>query len=77
MINPKENAVDLVDKMYYNVRYDNNENYIPAKAWERAKQCALIACDEIIEVLHIADTGYNMVEFIEYWQQVRKEITKL
>lgn len=66
---PKEKAEKLVDKMYYSRRYDNTENYIPDKAWEHAKQCALIAADELIKYCH--------AEHIGYWQEVRKEIEKL
>ena len=46
---PKEKADELIDKMYYIGRYDDKEDYNPTMAWERAKQCALIAVDEIIK----------------------------
>tara|TARA_R110000868_G_scaffold132299_1_gene342969 strand:- start:1669 stop:1911 length:243 start_codon:yes stop_codon:yes gene_type:complete len=47
-MNAKEKADELIDKMYYVGRYDDKEDYNPAMAWERAKQCALMAVDEMI-----------------------------
>lgn len=44
---------------------------------EQAKQCALIAVDEIIKALHNADTAYDLVDKIEYWNEVKDEIEKL
>jgi len=46
---PKEKADELIDKMYYIGRYDDKEDYNPAMAWNRAKHCALIAVNEILE----------------------------
>ena len=65
---PKEKAEELMDKMYYIGRYDDQESYNPTMAWERGKQCALIAVDEILD-----KDGYNN----DYWQEVKKEIEKL
>lgn len=59
---PKEEAIELVDKMlkeqegYY---LDNSEN---------AKQCALIAVDYIMRVI---DREHA------YWEEVKQEIEKL
>jgi hypothetical protein len=47
-MNAKEKADELIDKMYYVGRYDDKEDYNPAMAWERAKQCAMMAVDEIL-----------------------------
>jgi hypothetical protein len=70
---PKEKAEELIDKMYYVGRYDDKEDYNPAMAWERAKQCALIAVDEIIEQNNVwiiqTKKGTN-----NYWNDVKKEI---
>jgi len=66
---PKEKAEELIDKMYYIGRYDDKEDYNPAMAWERSKQCALIAVDECL---------HTCVEsMIYYWQEVKQEIDKL
>ena len=59
----------LIDKMYYIGRYDEKEDYNPAMAWERAKQCALIAVDEVLE--------YQIYLDDNYWFEVKQEIQKL
>jgi hypothetical protein len=66
---PKEKAIDLVHKFGMENQY-----------YERAKQCALICVDEIINVAkpecHI-ETAYNLEETLEYWEEVKQEIEKL
>jgi len=75
---PKEKAEELVDRMYFSRRYEDEENYIPKQAWNHAKQCALIAVDEIIEVLVDLSNGeFTYIHNVEYWQEVKKEIEKL
>jgi hypothetical protein len=68
---PKEKADELIDKMYYIGRYDDKEDYNPAMAWERAKQCSLIAVDEILDML------IGSIATIDYWQEVKQEIEKI
>ena len=65
---PKEKAKELVDK-YVKMEYlkDFQGMYLPL-----AKQCALIAVDEIIYVL---DEYIDPVRM--YWQEVKKEIQKI
>jgi hypothetical protein len=65
--------------MYFSRRYDDIENYIPSKAWEHAKQCALIAVDEILaskpnEVYKIYSTW---IPASTYWIYVKEQIEKL
>ena len=62
---PKEKAEQLVEKMY------NSALYVASKY--AAKQCAIIAVDEIIKIEkhHIHDL------WVEYWQQVKTEIENL
>jgi hypothetical protein len=76
----KEKASELVDKFYQTTP---NEAWINEplgiskeyKAWEQAKQCALIAVDEILNSRPaITD---SQVEYNEYWQEVKQEIEKL
>jgi len=73
----KEKAEELVDKFYQTTPNEAfiNEPYGIAteyKAWEQAKQCALIAVDEIIEA------GKDVDEFANaYWYKVKEEINKL
>ncbi|MCF8339682.1 MAG: hypothetical protein K9I82_01775 [Chitinophagaceae bacterium] len=79
---PKEKADELIDKMYYIGRYDEKEDYNPAMAWERAKQCALIAVDEILQIFN---NEWTKLDFwteeinvtINFWQEVKQEIEKL
>ena len=44
---------------------------------EMAKQCALIAVDEIIDSSPMYYTGFEYESNLEYWQQVKTEIKKL
>lgn len=74
-MNAKEKADELIDKMYYIGRYDDKEDYNPAMAWERAKQCALIAVDEIINH-HSQEQGLYRIDTY-YWQQVKSELQSL
>lgn len=72
-MNAKEKADELIDKMYYIGRYDDKEDYNPAMAWERAKQCALIAVDEILTISRDnAEIGY-----LKYWSRVKSELQSL
>jgi hypothetical protein len=72
---PKEKAEELVKKMY--AVHSNSASDITLMF---AKQCALIAVDEICEILE--DNGFSFIEYhdrttIEYWLQVKEEIEKL
>ena len=76
---PKEKAEELVDKFYQttpNEYFVNEPIGIKGryKSWEQAKQCALIAVDEILDMVK-----HTPIEFIEtdYWQEVKQEIEKL
>ncbi len=61
---PREKAVELVHKFGMENQY-----------YERAKQCALIAVDEILNVT----AGLNswIGGFQSYWEEVKQEIEKL
>ena len=79
---PKEKAIDLVINKY-------GSNYpIICKMGSRnmyrseAKQCALIAVDEIIgqwEIIdvYLANGNGQLNQNLEYWYKVKKEINKL
>ena len=69
---PKEKAKELIDKIYYCQRYEDGEDYIPLEAYKRAKQCALVAVDEIIK----DKKAFNQIS-IEYWEDVKQEIENL
>jgi hypothetical protein len=63
---PKEKAEELVDKFVQYTPADSEFEY------PYAKQCALIAVDEILNaVTAIADKRYD------YWKEVKKELEKL
>ena len=75
---PKEKAKELFDK-YYIVCQEYTEEI---QCSIQAKECALIAVDEIIqqwEVIdtYIADFGGKLNQSIRYWQEVKQEIQAL
>jgi hypothetical protein len=80
---PKEKAIELFDKMHIEIY--NRDMYDDLY---RAKQCALIAVDEILELKETQEEyqiqydngewsrelGYR---YSKYWQEVKQEIEKL
>ena len=62
---PKEKAKQLIEAMAFSCRECDYE--------AKAKQCALIAVDEILDTIKwcIGDSQ------VEYWQEVKKEIELL
>ena len=60
----KDKAIELFEKMYNKIQPDEL-----GKDQESAKQCALIAVDEILE--HC----YQVMK--PFWQEVKQEIEKL
>lgn len=80
MSTAKEKAEELVDKYLISVEVSFKEDSIPRivnapMRIKSAKQCALIAVDEIIYYLEIV-LGVDKEDF-EYWQEVKTEIEKL
>lgn len=70
---PKDKAEELFDKMMYHIMY----NCQPTLSDMVAKQCALIAVDEIIEeIVESADNEVKSMRII-YWEKVKQEIEKL
>jgi hypothetical protein len=64
----KEKAKELVDKFSNVALLDSYE----------AKQCALIAVDEIIEnLVELSNGVFTFIHNVEYWQEVKREIEKL
>jgi hypothetical protein len=66
---PKEKAKELVDKMY-SWQLASVKINTPSVAKEIAKQCALIAVDEILNVI-----VSPMFSEYNYWQEVKKYIS--
>ena len=62
-MSPKEKAKELIDKMYatQGPEYGITE--------DEAKQCALVAVDEVLNVID----NFEMI----YWESVKQEIEKL
>jgi hypothetical protein len=73
---PKEKAIELVDKF---LRTYKVSLYPPFnKASDEAKQCALIAVDEIINANpHSNPLNTNVYSTMKYWQEVKQELEKL
>ena len=73
---PKEKAEKLVDK-YLTASFGVMEEYIPVPM-VLAKQCAIIAVDEIIKLLvDLSDGNFTYVNDVIYYQEVKQEIEKL
>ena len=62
---PKEKAKELVDKFY--PMFSNSARDA------LTKQCALIAVDQILEVIQ----NLYFMGTVDYWQEVKQEIEKL
>ena len=62
---PKEKAIELYYKYYNQLSFDLTDEFND----KCAKQCALIAVDEIIEHCNYVNKWY--------WQEVKQEIEKL
>ncbi len=42
-----------------------------------AKQCALVAVDEILHIYQIKNAAFEFYEVRNYWQDVKQELLKL
>ena len=69
---PKEEAKELVNKFIDPVRWKLGQENVS----QRAKECALIAVDEIINSIVIFDLTAAENQFT-YWEEVKQEIEKL
>ena len=72
---PKEKAEELVDKFYY---IPNSQGIFMMQDYQ-AKECALIAVDEIINLSEFLDKDNTkwVVFDTKYWEEVKQEIEKL
>jgi len=70
---PKENAVELYNK-YEQLGKDFTKGVSMA---EFAKQCALIALQEMIKLLDELPMSQDVIEQFAYLQEVKQEIKKL
>ena len=74
---PKEKAIKLVKKFLSiedtQARYGGNLMFS-----EEAKQCAIIAVDEIIDILYkLSDCSSLVVAERDFYEEVKQEIEKL
>jgi hypothetical protein len=69
---PIEKAKELLEKMSYN-DFDANHNC----SYYVAKNCALIAVEEILNTLYSIPFGNALDNELEYWEEVKQEIEKL
>jgi hypothetical protein len=65
---PKDKAKELFDKFMKPV--DGLHKY--PMCFDTAKQCALIAVDEVIEALH--ENHWQNRLIIDYWEEVKHEL---
>jgi hypothetical protein len=75
---PKEKAEELLH------RYDVLQTYIEGFNLENAKQCALIAVDEIIEEVYNSESPmaryaywHEVTPRYAYWKEVKQHIEQL
>jgi len=67
---PKEKAIELFDKMFIEM---SNFSITDEVLEEVAKQCALIAVNEIIN----STSWQYIANGLDYWQEVKQEIINL
>ncbi len=68
---PKEKAKELIKK--YEIEFLSFGDYLPTF---KAKQCALIALDEILDVI-VTIYDYDFEKLNPYWEEVKQEIKNL
>jgi len=76
---PKEKAILLIESMSFSnsrqMNYANGEMVdIPQNLY--AKQCSLVAVDEIINAIRYTEAKSDL-GYVDYWEQVKQEIKKL
>jgi hypothetical protein len=67
---PKAKAINLHNRFFRDVPFLQAKDS-PIDDVDAAKKCALIAVDEILNVIEVPSTEYK------YWMQVKQEIEKL
>ena len=69
---PKEKALELLDNILETM-FDLRDGYNSGEVFKVAKQCALIAVDEMIK----NEQKYYGNREVTYWEEVKQEINKL
>lgn len=70
---PKEEATELVDKMYQSATWRKEEDYNPLQQYQRVKSCALITVDKLL----LYSKAHGFIGLTEHYEQVKQEIEKL
>jgi len=70
---PKEKSKELINKFTNPVRWKLGQENVT----QRAKECALIAVDEILLFMDLFDLDRDMTIQFKWWQEVKQEIEKL
>jgi hypothetical protein len=71
---PKEKAKELLEKF---MEYVDHNSYTYLNSTQNAKQCSIIAIDEIIKNNAEFLDGLRYHEELNYWEEVKQEIEKL
>jgi len=71
---PKEKAIEIFDK--FRVKVHDRDGTSAMNEFE-AKQCALMAVDEIIKAVNDPDDTFLSKDGVDYWNEVKEEIEKL
>ena len=74
---PKEKAEELITIYYNKIQDIGGELGQEIIVSLIAKQCALIAVDDILEVLYSLKFGNALSEELDYWDKVKQEINNL
>ena len=75
---PKEKALQLCDAFYeflpleHNVITTEGDLSWEYNGWDNAKQCALIAVDEILQMVDETMHGWLDADIIAHWKQVKQ-----
>lgn len=64
---PEAKAKELIDKFY-----EHTSGWTKQSAWERAKQCALICVEEILNEFPIGFDNSFERKRKKYWQKVKE-----
>lgn len=74
MENPKDKAIELIDKMLS--KNPNKQDGISMIDTIQAKLCAIVAVDEILNIYQIKNAAFEFYELRNYWQDVKQELEK-
>jgi hypothetical protein len=75
MENPKDKAIELIDKMLS--KNPNKQDGISMIDTIQAKLCAIVAVDEILNIYQIKNAAFEFYEVRNYWQDVKQELEQL